>query len=254
MITEFKILLINEKEVYESHIENEQETMDLITEKLEYYKKEVRKLEIELNIKLGDEYKFMKERFEEEDAKSSSRRKSIQIQANTLLEEQKLYEKLAGELRKIKKDRLAWFNTMKNTQNTFCNILDKSNKESLINPTVNMDELDILEERIKKLANEKDMRLNYLKQLELDVKKILNDHKLELHKTSSLNYLDVFRAFTAEDVKNKILSHDKIDKYRQSFENVLYAFLVLIFLMLDHRSSVFNIYLKKFPLKKSVGN
>ena len=202
--------------------------MEIMTEKLDYYKKSVKQLENELNIKLCNEYKCLRESLDEEDASSieSSRRRSIQIKAHTILEEQKLYEQLACELKQIKSDRLAWFNKMKTTQIKLCNLLDKRNADSLINPTVNQVELDKLEERVKILAEEKDARLNFLRQLELDVRQILIDHRLELYKTSSLNYLDVFRTFSDEDFENKILSDDKIEKYRQSFFKVKYTFFI----------------------------
>ena len=63
-------------------------------------------------------------------------------------------------------------------------LLDKSYMDSLIDPTVNQEELDELEERVKLLSEEKDARLNYLRQLELNVRQILVDHKIELHETS----------------------------------------------------------------------
>jgi hypothetical protein len=67
--------------------------------------------------------------------------------------------------------------------------------------------------------------LNYLKDLEVNFKKILKEHKLSLHKTSSLNYLDVFKALATDDIEEKRLSADQINKYRQSFENVSVFFI-----------------------------
>jgi len=195
--------------------------MNLIKEKIEFYKRKVKLLITALNLQLDDEYKILKDEleFNKEDTQTSSRRKSIQIQKNTLLEEQKLYEGLANELNEIKLDRLKRFSDLKNAQKKLCTVLDETN-EPLAEPTLNNEDLDELEERVKKLAQEKDARLDYLKELEVNFKKILKEHRLSLHTSSSLNYLDVFKVFTKEDIANKILSVDKINKYRQSFENV----------------------------------
>ena len=107
----------------------------------------------------------------------------------------------------IKSDRLKRFSDLKNAQKKLCTVLDEAN-EPLAEPTLNNEDIDELEERVKKLAKEKDARLNYLKELEVNFKKILKEHRLSLHTTSSLNYLDVFKVlkiyFKSVDVSSSI--------------------------------------------------
>jgi hypothetical protein len=106
-------------------------------------------------------------------------------------------------MREMRKERMTRFNDLTAAQNELCTVLDEEN-ESFVETILNSEGLNELEERVNKLAEETEARLSYLKEFEVNFKKLLKEHKLPLQTTSSLNYLDVFKVFTKEDIENKI--------------------------------------------------